>query len=86
MTPFKAKLLFMKEDLMAETKSGWLLIPGNWEGFCLKGERKIYDYYNCICFVLLFPAFITNAILASKKDSNENHNDEDGETKIETAV
>ena len=70
----------MKDDLMAETKSGRLLIPGNWDGFRLKGERKIYDYF------LLFPAFVTNAILASEEDPNEDHDDEDGETKIETAV
>ena len=86
MTPFKAELLFMKDNLMVETKSGQLLIPGNWDGFRLKSESQIYDLIREISFVLLFPAFVTNAILASEEDPNEDHDDEDGETKIETAI
>ena len=76
----------MKDNLMVETKSGQLLIPGNWDGFCLKSESQIYGLIREISFVLLFPAFVTNAILAGEEDPNANHDDEDGATKIETTV
>ena len=44
----------MKDNLMAETKSGWLLIPGNWAGFRLKGETKIYDLISVLALSYFF--------------------------------
>ena len=41
---------------------------------------------RAISFVLLLPTFITNAILASEEAPNADHDDEDGDTKIETTI
>ena len=85
-TPFRAEVLFMKDNLMAETKSGWLLIPLNLDGFRLKGERKIHEQIIADRLCILFATFVTDAILACEEDANADHDDEDGEPKIETTV
>ena len=38
----------------------------------------MYDQIREIIFVLIFPTFVTNIIIASEKDSNADHDDEDG--------